>query len=80
MTIGFAAETHDLIANAKNKLTTKNLDMIIANHVGDECVGFNSDYNEVTVITPQKETHLAFASKITIAHQIINIIAENIKE
>lgn len=74
MTVGFAAETHDLVAHAKKKLAAKGLDMIVANHVGGEHTGFNSDLNEVTVITKQKELHLPLAAKILIAEQIIDLI------
>ncbi|MGD9579862.1 MAG: bifunctional phosphopantothenoylcysteine decarboxylase/phosphopantothenate--cysteine ligase CoaBC, partial [Vampirovibrionia bacterium] len=48
--IGFAAETDDLIANAKNKLTSKNLDMIVANDVSRDDIGMGSDNNEVTFL------------------------------
>ncbi|MBJ6723218.1 bifunctional phosphopantothenoylcysteine decarboxylase/phosphopantothenate--cysteine ligase CoaBC [Geomesophilobacter sediminis] len=43
--VGFAAETHDLIANATKKLTGKNVDMIVANDVSQEGAGFNVDTN-----------------------------------
>ena len=49
-TVGFAAETDNVIGNARDKLTHKNLDMIIANKVGDTTVGFNSDNNRTTVL------------------------------
>ena len=50
-TVGFAAETENVIEYARGKLTAKNLDMIIANNVADTSIGFNSDQNETTVIT-----------------------------
>jgi len=49
-TIGFAAETNDVIEYAKAKLTGKNLDLIIANDVSDSNIGFNSNQNKVTLI------------------------------
>jgi len=56
--VGFAAETENLEENARLKLTSKNLDMIIANHVGQSeegrDIGFNSDENEVTVLISGK--------------------------
>ena len=49
--IGFAAETQNIIENAKKKLKEKNLDLIIANDVSDDSIGFDSDENEVYLIT-----------------------------
>src|SRR5690606_8123104 len=51
-TIGFAAETHDLEANAQSKLQRKILDMIILNDVSNPEIGFNSPNNEIHIITP----------------------------
>jgi phosphopantothenoylcysteine decarboxylase/phosphopantothenate--cysteine ligase len=48
--VGFAAETDDLIANAAKKVTSKNLDLIVANNVAAERVGFAHDTNAVTVL------------------------------
>ncbi|MEW5820154.1 MAG: bifunctional phosphopantothenoylcysteine decarboxylase/phosphopantothenate--cysteine ligase CoaBC [Cyanobacteriota bacterium] len=53
--IGFAAETNDLIANAKHKLESKKLDMIVANDVSRNDIGMNSDYNEVSFIYPDSK-------------------------
>lgn len=50
--IGFAAETDDLIANAKKKLQEKNLDFIVANDVSKVGVGFSSDMNQVKILFP----------------------------
>jgi phosphopantothenoylcysteine decarboxylase/phosphopantothenate--cysteine ligase len=48
--VGFAAETHDLIANAQGKLTAKGLDLIVANDVTTSGGGFGSDQNAATLI------------------------------
>jgi phosphopantothenoylcysteine decarboxylase / phosphopantothenate---cysteine ligase len=50
--IGFAAETEDLIANAKKKLKEKNLDFIVVNDVTQPGAGFSSDTNQVKIIYP----------------------------
>ena len=50
--IGFAAETEDLIANAKKKLKEKNLDFIVVNDVTRPGAGFSSDTNQVKIIDP----------------------------
>src|SRR5690606_28487266 len=70
--VGFAAETDDVLGYASDKLTRKNLDLIVANDVSQAGIGFNSDDNAVTLIdrslTPQP---LPQASKQKLARQII---------
>ncbi len=48
--VGFAAETRDLLANAKQKVSKKDLDLIVANDVSDPAMGFASDHNRVHLI------------------------------
>jgi phosphopantothenoylcysteine decarboxylase/phosphopantothenate--cysteine ligase len=48
--VGFAAETRDVIANASRKLREKKLDLIVANDVSREGIGFDSDFNQVVII------------------------------
>jgi phosphopantothenoylcysteine decarboxylase/phosphopantothenate--cysteine ligase len=74
-TVGFAAETNDVLRYARDKMKRKDLDMIIANDVSDPSIGFNSDDNAVTVVWRDAEKALARASKATIAHQIVSLIA-----
>jgi phosphopantothenoylcysteine decarboxylase/phosphopantothenate--cysteine ligase len=74
-TVGFAAETHDVLAYAKGKMERKQLDMIIANDVSSHHIGFNSDENEVTVIWHGGEKLLERAGKSAIARQIMALIA-----
>jgi phosphopantothenoylcysteine decarboxylase / phosphopantothenate---cysteine ligase len=73
--VGFAAETFEGIANARAKLTRKGLDMIVLNDVSDRRIGFNSDDNAVTIITPYGEEHLGIGSKTAIARALIDRIA-----
>lgn len=77
--VGFAAETDDVLGYASDKLTRKNLDLIIANDVSQPGIGFNSDDNAVTLIdrslTPQS---LPRASKHKLARQIIAFIAKHL--
>ena len=77
--VGFAAETSDVANNAKKKLITKNLDMIISNDVSDKSIGFDVDENEVNVITLNETIFLKKDKKIRIAREILKIIAKNIK-
>jgi phosphopantothenoylcysteine decarboxylase / phosphopantothenate---cysteine ligase len=74
-TVGFAAETSDVLAYAKDKMQRKGLDMIIANDVSDASIGFNSDDNAVTLLWPDDEQALSRANKHTIARQIVQAIA-----
>ena len=77
--VGFAAETSDVANNAKKKLKTKNLDMIISNDVSDKSIGFDVDENEVNVITLNETIFLKKDKKIRIAREILKIIAKNTK-
>ena len=77
--VGFAAETSNVNANANKKLNSKNLNMIISNDVSDKSIGFDSDDNEVHVITKNETIFLKKNKKIKIAREILNIIALNTK-
>ena len=79
-TVGFAAETTGVIDYAKDKMQRKGLDMIVANDVSDQAIGFNSDNNAATVIWSGGEKALPCASKANIAAQIIGLIAGQISE
>ena len=74
-TVGFAAETRDVVAYAEQKLVNKKLDMIATNDVSGQNVGFNSDNNALTVIWPGGHKVLPLASKRQIAKQLIELIA-----
>lgn len=79
-TVGFAAETTGVIDYAKDKMQRKSLDMIVANDVSNQAIGFNSDNNAATVIWPGGEKALPCATKANIAAQIIGLIADQISE
>ncbi len=74
--IGFAAETQDVVKNAKNKLNEKKLDLIIANDVSDSSIGFDSDENEVYLITKKIEKKIEKNSKKKLSRSIIEFIAK----
>lgn len=78
LVVGFAAETTDVIHYATDKLKRKKLDMIVANKVG-KGVGFESDVNQVTVITKTKQIELALTHKTRLAGQIIAILAATLQ-
>jgi phosphopantothenoylcysteine decarboxylase/phosphopantothenate--cysteine ligase len=75
-TIGFAAETKDVLDYARSKLERKNLDLIIANDVSRSDIGFNSDENAVTVISTAEALELPQTSKRQLAGRLISLIAE----
>jgi phosphopantothenoylcysteine decarboxylase/phosphopantothenate--cysteine ligase len=74
-TIGFAAETDNVLEYAKSKLKNKNLDMIIANEVGNG-KAFGQSTNELTVISQQNQLSLGPDSKDNLAKQLVTIISE----
>ena len=74
--IGFAAETEDLINQARRKMIAKNCDMLVANRVDRPGLGFESDYNEVEIITASGKTvHAGPAEKREIADRILDEVA-----
>ena len=74
--IGFAAETENLIANAKQKLKNKNCDAIILNDISNSEIGLKSDENEVHFISEKNSEKIDKNSKQIIAEIIINKIAK----
>lgn len=77
-TVGFAAETQDVLKHASDKLRDKRVDMIIANQVG-EGLGFDVDENQVVVLTKDAQVELPQDHKTRLAGQIIAILAENLQ-
>jgi phosphopantothenoylcysteine decarboxylase/phosphopantothenate--cysteine ligase len=77
-TVGFAAETHDVLEYARGKLQRKNLDMIIANDVSNPEIGFNSDENEAWIISRDDEKAMAKQSKSSLAHEIVKEISKKL--
>lgn len=70
--IGFAAETKDVVANAKKKLASKRCDLIVANDVAEAGSGFGTDTNRVTLVGPDGVEELAQADKAVVAHRILD--------
>ena len=81
LVIGFAAETSDLDKNAISKLRNKNCDWIVANDISKKNVGFESDYNEVTIHykdNPNKKEKLSLKRKSEISEEIVDRIVNQI--
>lgn len=78
--VGFAAETDDVLASAKQKLRQKNLDLILANDVSAPGAGFDGDTNIVTAVYPQGDNlhseQWPLLSKDEAARRIIRLIAD----
>ena len=78
LVIGFAAETNDLLANARSKLKNKGCDWIIANRVNAESLHMGGEENEVIIIKKNEEINLAKQSKERIAKFICEKIVEEV--
>ncbi len=72
--VGFALETQNEEANARQKLTKKNLDMIVLNSLRDEGAGFGGDTNRIKIITKTDETVFPIKTKNEVAKDILDAI------
>ena len=71
--VGFAAESHDVIENARRKLEKKQLDLIVANDITDPSSGFGADTNKVTLIDRSgKAESLPLLTKREVADKILD--------
>ena len=81
LVIGFAAETNAIQENAKKKLIEKNCDWIIANDVSNKSIGFDSNFNEVSIFYKNKEfknEKLTMKKKSEISEEIIDRVIEHL--
>lgn len=74
--VGFAAETENLESNAREKLSRKKCDLIIANDVSKPGIGFDSDQNEVLLVYQNHTEAVPVATKHDLAHQLVRAIIE----
>jgi len=78
--VGFAAESEDIVANAKKKLQQKQLDLIVANDITDKKSGFGVDTNKVTIISQDgKVESLPLMSKREVADKILDKVVGLLK-
>jgi phosphopantothenoylcysteine decarboxylase / phosphopantothenate---cysteine ligase len=70
--VGFAAETENVLENARQKLFSKNLDAIVVNDVSREAVGFDSDRNAVTIITRDEVVDVPETTKWEVAQRVLD--------
>jgi phosphopantothenoylcysteine decarboxylase/phosphopantothenate--cysteine ligase len=74
--VGFAAETHHTLENARKKLESKSLDAIILNDVSQPGIGFDSDRNAVTIITRSATQSVPETSKWEVAHRVLDAVVK----
>lgn len=75
-TVGFAAESEQLLEHARAKFVRKNLDLVIANDITAEGIGFNSEDNAVTIVSHAQEITLSQRNKQQLARELIAHIAQ----
>jgi phosphopantothenoylcysteine decarboxylase / phosphopantothenate---cysteine ligase len=81
LVIGFAAETNNINDNAQKKLIAKNCDWIVANDVSNNSIGFDSDFNEVSIFYKDKDIkdeRLAMKNKSEISEEIIDRVIQQL--
>ena len=81
LVIGFAAETNNIVKNAKKKLEEKNCDWIIANDVSNKSIGFDSNFNEVSIFYKNEEIEdekLNKKQKSAISDEIVDRVIQQL--
>jgi len=74
--VGFAAETENVLGNARKKLASKSLDAIVVNDVSREGIGFDSDRNAVTIISPDEVVEVPETSKWEVAQRVLDQVVK----
>lgn len=74
--IGFAAETEDVLENARKKLARKKLDAIVVNDVSQEGVGFDSERNAVSILTQDEIVEVPETTKWEVAQRVLDQIVK----
>jgi phosphopantothenoylcysteine decarboxylase/phosphopantothenate--cysteine ligase len=76
LVVGFAAETENVLENAREKLASKALDAIVVNDVSREGIGFDSDRNAVTIISQSEVVEVPESSKWEVAHRVLDQVVK----
>jgi phosphopantothenoylcysteine decarboxylase/phosphopantothenate--cysteine ligase len=74
--IGFAAETDDVLANARKKLAAKRIDAVVVNDVTQPGIGFSSDRNAVTIITAEGSVDVPESDKLKVAGRVLDTVVQ----
>lgn len=72
--VGFAAETENILENARKKLAKKRVDMIVVNDVSKKGIGFDSEKNAVTIVTADELVNVSEAPKLDVAQRILDAV------
>jgi phosphopantothenoylcysteine decarboxylase / phosphopantothenate---cysteine ligase len=72
--VGFAAETDNVLENARQKLASKQLDAIVVNDVSQKDIGFDSERNEVTIITHDEVVEVPENTKFEVAQRLLDVV------
>jgi len=75
--IGFAAESENILANAQQKLRSKQADYIIANDISNKDIAFGSNKNQVSILSEEGSTKIPLMEKEKLAHKILNYILDS---
>jgi phosphopantothenoylcysteine decarboxylase/phosphopantothenate--cysteine ligase len=76
LVVGFAAETEHVLENARKKLDSKSLDLIVANDVSRDGIGFDSERNAVTIISQGEVIEVPETSKWEVAHRVLDQVVK----
>jgi phosphopantothenoylcysteine decarboxylase/phosphopantothenate--cysteine ligase len=76
LVVGFAAETQNALENARKKLAGKSLDAIVVNDVSKPGIGFDSERNAVSILTPAGVEHVPEMSKWEVAHRVLDAVVK----
>jgi phosphopantothenoylcysteine decarboxylase/phosphopantothenate--cysteine ligase len=79
LVVAFAAETENVVENARGKLLRKNVDLVCANRVGVDGCGFESPDNALDVVSRDGEWHWAQAPKTELAQRLVELIAQRLR-
>jgi phosphopantothenoylcysteine decarboxylase/phosphopantothenate--cysteine ligase len=74
--VGFAAETQNVLENARKKLASKGVDAIVVNDVSQEGIGFDSDRNAVTIITEEEVVEVPETTKWEVAQRVLDQVSQ----
>ena len=75
--MGFCAETERVEEHARSKLIKKGLDFIVANDVSKSDIGFDSDFNEVSVFTDSSQKFFQKSSKSLLAIKLVSLLSQD---
>ena len=74
--VGFAAETQDVLENARKKMLAKGVDAMVVNDVSQPGIGFDSERNRVSILTPAGVEHVPEMSKWEVAHRVLDTVVK----